>query len=192
MHRQTLIAKVLACLSAGLSELAQVDLLKASQPQPDLTERAQLTLIPTAERQASELQAKGADKGVTYGPAYNKNLSPNALDRRVMTLQLELALEEAEPSALIARLDNLVSAAEASIIKDETPVPWQHFICEKSSFSYSNQVNSMLAKTTLTWQFYYQVEYPEEAGVEVTEVYLGPHGGEHRLIYKTPEEGPIA
>ncbi|MEJ6474135.1 hypothetical protein [Pseudoalteromonas piscicida] len=187
MHRQTLIAKVLTCLSTGLSELAQVDLLKASQPQPDLTERAQLTLTPIAERQASELQAKGADKGVTYGPAYNKNLSPNALDRRVMTLQLELALEEADTSALMARLDNLVSAAEASIIKDETPTPWQHCIFDKVSISYSDQVSSMLAKATLTWLFYYQVAYPEEPGIEVKEVYLGPHGGEHRLIAKVPE-----
>ncbi|RXE99580.1 hypothetical protein [Pseudoalteromonas sp. PS5] len=186
MHRQTLIAKVLTCLSDGLSELATVNLLKASQPQPDLTERAQLTLIPIAERQASELQAKGADKGVTYGPASNKNLSPNALDRRVLTLQLELALEEADPIALVTRLDNVVSAAEAAIIKDETPTPWQHCIFENVSIDYSDQVSSMLAKATLVWQFYYQVHYPEEPGVEITEVYLGPRGGEHRLIAKVP------
>ncbi|KZN66850.1 hypothetical protein [Pseudoalteromonas luteoviolacea] len=186
MQRCTLINKVLECLSSGLQGVAQVGLLKATQPYPDLTQQAQLTVKLLGERQASELQAKGADKGVTYGPSYNKNLSPNSLDRRVLQLQLEIELEDADNAQLLQRLDQLISQCEALVMVDEMPTYWQHFIAEKSDFTFSHQVSTTLAKAQLDWAFYYQVEYPDDpAGPEVKEVYLGPKGGEYKLISKT-------
>ncbi|MBQ4836286.1 hypothetical protein [Pseudoalteromonas luteoviolacea] len=187
MQRCTLINKVLECLSSGLQGVAQVALLKAAQPYPDLTQQAQLTVKLLGERQASELQAKGADKGVTYGPSYNKNLSPNSLDRRVLQLQLDIELEDANNAMLLQRLDQLITQCETLVMADEMPIHWQHFIAQRSDMSFSHQVSSTLAKAQLFWDFYFQVEYPDEpAGPEITEVYLGPKGGEYKLINKVP------
>ncbi len=182
MQRYTLVNKVHECLSVGLQNV-QVGLLKPIQPYPDLTQIAQLTIKLLSERQASELQAKGTEPGVTYGPASNKNLSPNPCDRRVISLQLELELEDTEQQ-VIARLDQIINEAETFVTVDEMPVPWQHFIAMSCDFSFRHQAASTLGKAVLIWDFYYQVEPPAEPDCPpITQVYLGQKDEAHHLIY---------
>ncbi|TMO67265.1 hypothetical protein CWC18_01025 [Pseudoalteromonas aurantia] len=186
-QRSTLVRKVLECLTSGLDGIAQVGLLKPSMPYPDLTQVAQVCVQVLAERQASELQAKGADAGVTYGPTSNKNLSPNPLDRRVLTLQLDLEVEHTDSDALLTRLDGVIERCEALMQADDMATPWQFFIPYNIDFAFTKQPSSVIGKATLTWQFYYQVEILEVCDLPpISEVYLGPEGGEHWLIAKTP------
>lgn len=121
MQRTTLITQVLERLTTSLAQVAQVDYLIPSQAAPDLTQQAQLTITPTQERQASELQSKGTDKGVSYGPAYNKNLSPNPLDRRVLSVQLDIALMDGDKARLLERLDEVLSIGEARCWRTTCP-----------------------------------------------------------------------
>lgn len=184
-QRSTLVQKVLECLTSGLDGTAQVGLFKPSMPYPDLTQVAQLCVQVLSERQASELQSKGAESGVTYGPTSNKNLSPNPLDRRVLTLQLDLEVEHAESDALLTRLDGIIEQCEALMQADDMATPWQFFVPYNIDFAFTKQASSLIGKATLTWHFYYQVEIVETCDLPpITEVYLGPEGGEHWLIAK--------
>ncbi|MBQ4844957.1 hypothetical protein [Pseudoalteromonas sp. MMG005] len=186
-QRSTLVRKVLECLTSGLGATAQVGLLKPNMPYPDLTQVAQLCIQVLSERQASELQSKGAEPGVTYGPTSNKNLSPNPLDRRVLTLQLDLEVEHTNSDALLTRLDGVIEQCEMLMQADDMATPWQFFVPYHIEFGFTKQANSTIGKATLTWQFYYQVEFVEVCDLPpVSEVYLGPEGGEHWLIAKTP------
>ncbi|MCF2910105.1 hypothetical protein L1285_17460 [Pseudoalteromonas sp. DL2-H2.2] len=185
MQRTTLITQVLERLTASLAQVAQVDYLIPSQVAPDLTQQAQLTVTPTQERQASELQSKGTDKGVSYGPAYNKNLSPNSLDRRVLSVQLDIELVDGDKARLLERLDEVLSIGEAAMLADDVPTYWQHFIAEQTTFEFTEQDEAIKARLQANWAFYYQVEYPELPGTAITEVYLGQKGYEHKLIYSS-------
>ncbi|TMO91212.1 hypothetical protein CWC11_22505, partial [Pseudoalteromonas sp. S3178] len=63
--------------------------------------------------------------------------------------------------------------------------PWQFFIPYNIDFAFTKQPSSVIGKATLTWQFYYQVEIVEVCDLPpISEVYLGPEGGEHWLIAK--------
>ncbi|WP_440055496.1 hypothetical protein ACSLBF_04970 [Pseudoalteromonas sp. T1lg65] len=189
-HRSTLVNKVLESLTSGLQGMAQVGVIKPVMPYPDLTQTAQLCVTLVAERQASELQTTGSAEGVTYGPTSNKHLSPNPLDRRVLSLQLDIEVEDANSMALLSRLDTVIDTCEALMQADGVPTPWQHFIPKNTQFAFTKQSDSVIAKATLLWDFYYQVEpLPEPEDVPVKEIYLGPEGGEHHLIYRTPEQG---
>ncbi|TMP35531.1 hypothetical protein [Pseudoalteromonas rubra] len=183
MQRTTLITQVLERLTTSLAQVAQVDYLIPSQVAPDLTQQAQLTVTPTQERQASELQSKGTDKGVSYGPAYNKNLSPNPLDRRVLSVQLDIALMDGDKARLLERLDEVLSKGEAAMLADDVPTHWQHFIAEQTTFAFNQHSEGIKAQLQLSWSFYYQVEQSESPGTPITDVYLGQQGYEHKLIY---------
>ncbi|QPB82510.1 hypothetical protein CWC22_005705 [Pseudoalteromonas rubra] len=185
MQRTTLITQVLERLTTSLAAVAQVNYLIPSQVAPDLTQQAQLTLTPILERQASELQSKGTEIGVSYGPAYNKNLSPNPLDRRVLSVQLDIELMDGDKARLLERLDEVLSRGEAAMMADDVPTHWQHFIADKTTFAFSQQSEGVKAQLQLNWSFYYQVEQSESPGVSITDVYLGQHGHEHKLVYST-------
>ncbi|WP_194867647.1 hypothetical protein [Pseudoalteromonas sp. PPB1] len=185
MQRTTLITQVLERLTTSLAAVAQVNYLIPSQVAPDLTQQAQLTLTPKLERQASELQSKGTEIGVSYGPAYNKNLSPNPLDRRVLSVQLDIELMDGDKARLLERLDEVLSTGEAAMMADDVPTHWQHFIADKTTFAFSQQSEGVKAQLQLNWSFYYQVEQSESPGVPITDVYLGQHGHEHKLVYST-------
>ncbi|WP_105168528.1 hypothetical protein [Pseudoalteromonas sp. T1lg23B] len=191
-HRSTLVEKVLEYLTSGLQGVAQVGLIKPVMPYPDLTQVAQLCVTLVSERQASELQSTGAASGVTYGPTSNKNLSPNPLDRRVLKLQLDIEAEDADNIALLKRLDGVIDSSEALMQADDVPVPWQHFVAHSGEFAFTKQSDTTIGKAKLVWEFYYQVELPEEApGPVITDVYLGPHGGEHHHVATVNAEGEV-
>ncbi|CAH9057798.1 hypothetical protein PSECIP111854_02070 [Pseudoalteromonas sp. CIP111854] len=191
-HRSTLVEKVLEYLTSGLQGVAQIGLIKHTLPYPDLTQVAQLCVTLVSERQASELQTTGAASGVTYGPTSNKNLSPNPLDRRVLKLQLDIEAEDADSIALLARLDGVIDSAEALMQADGVPVPWQHFVAQNAQFAFTKQADAMIGKVTLIWEFFYQVEPPEEApGPTITDVYLGPQGGEHHHVATVNAQGEV-
>ncbi|MBD1581286.1 hypothetical protein [Pseudoalteromonas sp. S16_S37] len=191
-HRSTLVEKVLEYLTSGLQGIAQVGLIKPTMPYPDLTQVAQLCVTLISERQASELQSTGSASGVTYGPTSNKNLSPNPLDRRVLKLQLDIEAEDADSIALLKRLDTVIETGEALMQADGVPVPWQHFVAQNAEFAFTKQSDSMIGKTKLIWEFYYQVEPPEELpGPTITDVYLGPQGGVHHHVATVNAEGEV-
>ncbi|MCF6435240.1 hypothetical protein [Pseudoalteromonas sp. MMG022] len=183
-HRSTLVEKVLEYLTSGLQGVAQVGLIKPVMPYPDLTQVAQLCVTLVSERQASELQSSG--------PTSNKNLSPNPLDRRVLKLQLDIEAEDADSIALLTRLDGVIDSSEALMQADGVPVPWQHFVAKDAEFAFTKQSETMIGKAKLIWEFYYQYEPPEEApGPVITDVYLGPQGGEHRHVATVNAEGEV-
>ncbi|WP_462150878.1 hypothetical protein [Pseudoalteromonas xiamenensis] len=186
-QRSSLVQHVLARLTSGLTSSAAVSLLSPSV-EPDLTQKAQLLVHPVSEHQASDLQAKGTDKGVSYGPVQNKNLYPNPLNRRLLTCHVEIRLKDADGMLAFSRLDTLISECEALLDADETPNPWQHFIPLQVEFVFNEDSAQVNAKALLVWQFYYQIAPPQEAlSPAIKEVYLGPQGQDHWLIATVKE-----